>query len=229
MRHWKAIGEGLYLWSDRLASGWGHNTLALVLRDGSTLVVNATRGMSDEVDDELLGIGPPRWVLAPNHFHWLGLERFCARHEGCRIVASETAAPRLRRKSGLDFAALGQLDGALPTGAELLEPEALKTGEVWLDLRRDGRTCWSVVDAFFNVPRVSGPMGVLLRLTRTAPGLQLGNTFRWLAVADRQRYKRWLLEALQSRQPTMLVPGHGEIAEGASLWEQLAELAEQRL
>jgi len=61
----------------------------------------------------------------------------------------------------------------------------------------------------------------VLRATRTAPGLRVGRTFRWLAVADRARYAAWVDETLDALKPTRVLFSHGAPLEGADVSAQL--------
>jgi hypothetical protein len=165
----------------------------------------------------------PRTLFAPNHFHHLSIPRFAARYPEARIVAGQTAIPRLRKKTGLS-----RIEAA--EGASFLECRGTKTGETWLSLEAGGERTWVVCDAFFHVTReVTGAMGFALRATKTLPGLSIGNTFRWLALRDQAEYREWAQTALAGERPARLVVSHGEPVSGPGLNERLESLLRSRL
>jgi hypothetical protein len=89
-----------------------------------------------------------------------------------------------------------------------------RNGETWLSV---GDTL-VVCDSFFNLPGpLSGAMGLVLRATRTGPGLKLGRTFRWLALADVRSYRAWVEDTLDALAPKRVLFSHGDPLEGARL------------
>ena len=99
----------------------------------------------------------------------------------------------------------------LPSEVRLVCCPHTKNGEMWVEVH-DADACeWLVADAYFHVTRsVAGVLGALLRWTNTAPGLCIGQTFRWLALRDEGAYRRWLLGRLDSEPPDRVSFCHGE-------------------
>jgi hypothetical protein len=152
------------------------------------------------------------------------------------MVAGGGARPRVASKLGgklpqwTGVGDLGALREVLPPGTTLLEPEGTRSGEVWLELVRGGDRAWIVCDAFFNVAAFEpGFSGWVLRATRTGPGLSLGQTWKYLQLADRARYKAWLLERLAGGPPNVLVVAHGSVLRDVALGERLRAIVEERL
>lgn len=227
---WSAVDRdaGLFALEKVATSGWCWRALALRLDADELLVVSPIRGTSERAS--LDAIGKPRFVLAPNHFHYFGIAELRERDASLECVATRTASARLARKCGHAFAPLEALRERLPAGVELLEPLGLKNGEAWLRVSSSSGVTWAVCDAFFNVSRpVTGAMGLALRATATVPGLRIGNTWRWLATGDRRAYRRWLEERIEADRPRRLIMGHGDIVEDDGLSDRLLELARARL
>lgn len=211
---WEPVAGVPGLWSiERLdRHGWSLRSTALVLRDGSTLVVSPMRRLGDPAHDTLRSLGRTAFALAPNHYHWLGLSEFVERHDRAVVVASDTARVRLAKKSPLAMRSLDALREVLPDGVEIVEPRSLRNGETWLSIPCEGGRAWVVSDAFFNVPVAPrGFVGWMLRAMQITPGLKVGKTFRWVGVRDRRDYVAWLEERLERDRPVVLVPGHGEV------------------
>lgn len=210
-------------------SGWELVMHAVRLGDGSLLVHSPT-WLGEGTFEAIERLGAPRLLLAPNHYHHLSLERFRQRYPAARAIASEEAIPRLAKKGHAGLAPLGSVARDLPAGSRFLVPKGLKNGETWLSLAGPSGRVWLVCDAFFHVNRpAQGPFGWALRMTRTVPGLRLGDTFRWLAVGDRDVYRNWTLRRLAEERPVVMGVSHGDVVAHPDLPDKLASLVHQRL
>ncbi len=232
MGAWTVIDEQAGLWALESFNkgGFSLRTTALCLRDGGVLLASPTRGLGDAAHEELAALGTPSLLLAPNHFHHLGLGEHRERYPEARVVASAVAAPRLRKKTGFDVATLDEARARLPDGVGIVEPAGTRSGETWLSVSTARGTAWVVSDAFFNLPSLPRNMfGLALRATGTGPGLRIGRTYTALAVGDKRAYGAWLSGMLDRSPPSLLVPGHGDVLEGPDLAERLRALAAARL
>lgn len=123
----------------------------------------------------------------------------------------------------------GLVDAAtvpLPEGARLLVAEGASSGETFLSLGGE----WIVCDAFTNFERpVTGVLGLALTLMRIRHGLSLGNTFKWIVLRDRERYRKWLFSELDRDPPRKLHFSHGAPLEAPDLAEKLRALTSARL
>ncbi len=231
-QHWQPLDRaaGLFAaerWSPRC---WHWRSTALLLRSGEILVVSPIPKLDEEAHRELEGLGPPALLLAPNHYHYLGLAEYCERFPDCSAISSDVAAPRLARKQGVAIEPLERLGELLPDHVELLLPDGLKNGEVWLRVATNRGIAWVVSDAFFNLAKnPRGFMGLACRMTGTTPGLRIGKTFKIVGVGERKPYRDWLRDRLQKDQPRLLIPGHGEVWESDDLSERLGDLVTARL
>ncbi len=115
---------------------------------------------------------------------------------------------------------LGLRQSSVPIDA-LVEPESLKTGEVWLRCDVKRRRTWIVVDAF------SGP--------KTSPKSDRSdtatflNTFPMYGIRDEILYLSWLRQHLRTDKPTLMAPCRGAIVAASDLPAQLLALAELHL
>ena len=199
------------------------------LRDGRTLLHSPT-WVGDDTFEQIEALGRPGVLLAPNHFHHLGLRRFRARYPDALVVAGEGALPRLKAKGHEGVQELVAAEPLLPESARLLRCAGVRTGEAWLSFIDDGRRTLLISDAFFNVAApVTGIAGFMLRRMQAAPGLRLGATFIWLGVRDRAAYCDWVRETLAREAPARIFFSHGEPFEADDVSERLTELIERRL
>lgn len=222
---WRPIIDGR-LWEAERVSGAGFplRSVALELPGGGTCVLSPTRGIDPMPLVEKAG--DVRYLLAPNHFHYLGVARWLEKCPRAVPVCGPTARRRLTKKLEVPWTELDELAAALPDDASLLVAEGTRNGEVWL---RVGST-WIVCDGFFNLPEMPrGALGVFCRLTDTAPGLKIGSTWKYLALSDRKKYLSWLDETLDRHPPERLVPAHGALEEGTDLADRIRRLAHARL
>jgi hypothetical protein len=208
-------------------SGWCFWTVAVALPDGGELVYSPTDGLSDQ---GYAALPAPRFLLAPNHFHHLGMCSWLSRYPKARAFASDIGRPRIEKKTGLALSPLREVSHELPSHVTVLQPEGNKAGEVWLRVECREGIAWVVCDAFFNIAQLAGGISSLpFRLSGTAPGLRIGGTLPLLHLSDKHAYKDWVLKQLQVDRPNVLVPSHGDVARGTDLSERLTRLVQERL
>jgi hypothetical protein len=74
----------------------------------------------------------PSALVAPNHFHNLGLAEQVKRTPTVRLYASASAIPRLEKRIKKPFADVETLQHELPKGFAFLIPPGTRAGEAWL-------------------------------------------------------------------------------------------------
>lgn len=209
--------------------GWSIGMHLLELPGGGVLVHSPTwcgEGTFDAID----ALGEVRAILAPNHFHHLGIERFRARYPGAIVVAAPGARPRLGKKGHAGLAELDALAALLPAGARVLACDHVKSGEVWLTWPTPDGPALIVCDGFFHVTRpVRGFAGWVLRRMKIAPGLCFGWTYKALVVRDRAGYRDWASRTIAEVAPAWLIPSHGAALRDDALAERLVALLSARL
>lgn len=186
--------------------------VALQLRDGGSVVLSP--GACDEATlAEVAAWAPPRFLLAPNHFHNGGIALWKRRFPDAAVVAHPVAQPRLRRQvPGVEFGGLEALEAALPDGARLLCPPGARQGETWLSAPCGEGRAWFVTDALVNEPRLApGPLGWGMWLVGFRPGLIVNPFFRRFFLDDARAFAAWTRERLAEDTPTVFVPSHGRI------------------
>lgn len=199
--------------------------LAFGLRDGGLCVVSPGSGMTDAGFAELEQHGVPRFLLAPNHFHTLGLAEWHARYPDAALVAHPRAHKRLRKRlPGVAFGDLDTLTAALPAGARLFSPPTAKQGETWVSLPVSGGQSWFVTDGILNevkLPR--GLFGLVSRLLGFRTGLTVNAFFLRMFSGGRDAFLRWTLAELEHDPPRVFIPAHGAIVAGDEVAARLAD------
>ena len=194
-------------------------SIAVLLKDQSLCVVSPIPGLPSTAYESLEAIGRVGHVLAPNHYHNKGISEFVALYPKARAYATEAAAGRLYEQTKIEFSSIKRLKKLLNKDTSFLEPEGLKTGEVWLRLKDSELTVWVVTDAF------CGPK--LKRLATEAKMPELLKTFPNYGVADKGVYSLWAGKQVSKDNPTLLIPCHGSIVRSPSLAKSLKALLQK--
>jgi hypothetical protein len=199
--------------------------LAIRLKDNSVMVVSPIKGLSQSCIDQLRSLGQVKFLLAPNHFHNLGIRPFVEMFPGVKLVARNEARPRLKKLTGLEVDDLESVQDMLPQHVQIYQPAGTKSGETWIRVATQPGNVWIVSDSFFNMPQVPNNfLGFVLRVCGTAPGLRVSRVFRIIALRDKAAYRNWVAARAAADQPVMVIPGHGEFIRGKDLAAKLVAL-----
>lgn len=180
---------------------------------------------------ELLGTGSNVILLAPNAGHTLGLAEWKAAFPRALVVASSTAIPQVRKRSGLnEIQELSTAERFLPEHVSLHVLPACRWGEVWIKVDIGDKTIWIVCDAFFNLPALPDNrlIKTLMSLFRYGPGLEITRTFRYVGIKQRRLYREWVEQRLGTGRRVVLVPCHGNIYDDREAASHVLELTARR-
>lgn len=191
------------------------NCIAFRLRDGSLCLYSPVAGLEASAGDSLARLGGVSMILAPNHYHNKGLTGHADAFPNASLICSKDAEPRLKKITGLAFDPIDTLKSQLADNQRLLEPEGLKTGEVWVETRTQSETAWIVTDAFSAKLHSPG-------VCAEAPGM-LG-TFPRYGVKDASVYRDWVNTQLSADRPSILLSCHGSPVNSPDLDAQLIGL-----
>ena len=189
---------------------------AVSLKMGGVCLFSPVQGLGDAAHASLGGLGAVRFLLAPNHYHNKATAEYAAAFPDAELAAPEAAIPRLEKVTGHTFHRLDRLSAALPATITVLQPEGLKTGEIWLRVEGKGSMTWIVVDAFCTTKGNA-------KVTVTEAPELLG-TFPKFGVADAGVYRSWVEQQLATDKPDTVIPCHGAIIRSAELPEKLRRL-----
>lgn len=192
---------------------------AFILKDGSLCLFSPVAGLGDAARQSLHDLGEVVFLLAPNHYHNKGIAEYLEAFPDASPCASEAAIPRLETIIGLAPASLDALTPLLGDGLAILQPDGLKTGEIWVRVEADGDVTWFVVDAFSGTGK-SGNNTLV-----TEPGLL--KTFPNFGVANKSTYRSWVEDRIKTDSPKCIVPCHGAIMQAPDLPDKLLTLMAQ--
>lgn len=194
------------------------NSMAIRLSDGSLCLYSPVAGLGEAEHLHLNDLGGVSTILAPNHYHNKGLKEHVTLFPDAALVCSAAAKPRLEKVTGLGFECLDALTAKLPAHMQILEPQGLKTGEVWLQIRENPEVIWIVTDAF-SARSNSKPF--------YAESPTLLGTFPKYGVKDPVVYKNWLETTLAFSEPTLIFPCHGSPIKAQNLGSALIKLFDE--
>ncbi len=227
--NWQPIPGAPNFWhaETTIRGHWPVRMVAFLLADNTTAVISPLPNTRPALPPRMPSIS---CLVAPNHFHGMGLGLWKKQFPHAKILATETAAARLRKTTKLSINENDTVvDLPLMSGQSILALPSVKTGECWLT----HQDFWIVTDAFFHLTKpLMGLRGtiwlLLLWITRTGPGLQIGRTFMSM-VTSRSNYNLWLLETIQTKPPKTLIPLHGTILTDKDLAGKLDQLRTKHL
>ncbi len=228
-QEWKAINEILWECPYGFSSGISRSLLIKV-SEKKFLVYSPGDKTTAELAKAIIPEDSELFLLEPNSYHNLGLAIWKASFPNSKPIAAVAAIDRLEKKTGIRSENLDILRSGLPDHISLIELPHNKIGEVWLDIRVRNERIWTVCDAVFNFSKLpSGIMGLLMKLNRMGPGIEMSRAYQYLGTSNKKEYGKWLLSEISEKKPTQLIPLHGEIYQKPDLIEKLKVLAKSRL
>ena len=155
--HWLTLNSNPPVWTycHTQEKFFDFRMVAIKLVDGSLLVYSPLPVASPMCWEQLSMFGQVSCIIAPSHFHNLGVKPLLERFPNAKLFAAPAAAKRLKKVTGLTFFDCAQLEGLLPNGLAIKQPEGLKTGDLWLTIKNTGDRgpMLVVCDSFFNMTR----------------------------------------------------------------------------
>ncbi len=209
---WTVVESSLPALTYTYAFGPGIARALAIPVKGGFAVVSPPCNAPDTMFTELEKHGPVRALIAPNAFHSLGLAPWKARYPDVPIFAPAQSIARLEKNTKLTgIRPVADMQPMLGNGLEIIDMPHYKTGEVLVRWRIEGGYAWYVTDVILNMPKVPpGPFGLIMRWTRSAPGLRRNALAGLFMVKNKRALYGWLAEQAEKTPPTLVVPCHGE-------------------
>lgn len=166
----------------------------------------------------LEALGTVTVLLAPNHYHNKGIVEYTELFPKAQPICSTAAKPRLFKITDLKFDNLQTLKLNLPSNIVVLEPEGLKTGEVWIQITKDNDVIWIVTDTFSSK---------LVPSNKFVEKPTMLGTFPKYGVKDKTLYRAWVEQQISQTRPTILIPCHGSPVASPNLADDLINLIKE--
>ena len=193
---------------------------AVGLGDGTLCVVTPGPGVSEETFAALERFGRPRFLLAPNHYHNMGIPSWKARFPDATVIARPDAHARLRKRCpGIPIEGL---EGLSSPHIRVFGPPMATQGETWLSMDTAAGRAWFVTDGIINETNLGGgPVSWFLRAAGFRTELMINPFFKRLFVKPKAAYLDWLRDELDRDPPALFIPCHGAILRGPDLVPRL--------
>ena len=172
---------------------------------------------SESAVERAKDLGSVEAILAPSHFHHLGIPDWLSHFPEAHLYAPDVSIPRLQRQRGLEFLPMSNILECLPDSVRIVEAEGVKAGEAWL-ITQDQQPALAVCDAFACAAKPDGDP--------TNPPKQRG-AFKTMCVGDLAAYQAWATRTLRELKPQRLLPAHGGSSQADRLWQDLTRLVEE--
>ena len=193
---------------------------AIRLKGDKLCIYSPLPNFNDDALSSLNALGSVGFILAPNHYHHRGIAGITEQFPKAKLVCSMQAKNRLEKITEQKFDSVSNFSKSLPARIRLLEPQGLKTGEVWLEFKTKNQRIWVVADAFDSKPADAQPYEASLSMLRTFPSY---------GIDDAESYRSWLKKEISKRPPTVIVPCHGPPVKSRHLVTEIEELVSARL
>lgn len=185
------------------------NTMAARLPDDSWLVISPSTQSPPEAL-EALG-GTVSALIAPNGFHHMGQEAWRKRFPEAKSYAPATAIARLAKKSpGVPYSPLAEL--VLPPGIRILEPEGMKSPDLFLAATSGADTVWFTGDLLSNTTPedLSAIPRFIFGLFGGNAGYRLNGVPAMVYLKDKTAFKASVKAAIEAQPATVVYPAHGD-------------------
>jgi hypothetical protein len=199
--------------------------------DDELLVASPPVGFSDADHQKLTEHGRVTAIIAPNGMHYLGVQPLLEAFPEATVYAPERAAARISKKlPKVEIRPLAELAERANGNARVLDVPGFSIGETWVSVKTSSGPCWYVSDSCFNMAEVPKSVpGLLLKWTKTAPGLRLNGIGTLFFLKDKPGYRQWFEQRFAEGEPSLLVPGHGEVYREPNLVQAIRGQLEARL
>ena len=210
---WQPLAPEVGLWQidSWLPNGMPARTLSLRLKDKSLLVIGPTLELTTRHVSELRKMGRVSYIMVPSSSWHHGVKDFGSKCPGARYIASKEVHESLASSTGLKFETPWEsLRAKVPELVQILEPEGLKNGEIWLRVQTRRGMAWIVADTLVNYQNIPpGIGGWRFWIRGLGPGLRIPMLHKMLAIEDKGQLRSWIFERIREDRPAVLVPMHG--------------------
>lgn len=211
---WTAVIPGLWRHSYTTAMGIHSNAYALAYGDGELAVFSPPASADDALFQATDALGRVTALVAPNTGHDLGQKAWQARYPNAAAYAPEIAIPSIQKaKPDLrPFQPLSALAARMPPNVHLVDVPGTSSGMTLWTVEAGDQRAMFVDELVSNQTALTGPAPVrfVFWATGCGPGLARNRVWTWVFCKDKRAVARRVLEEVDARNPTIMLPGHGE-------------------
>lgn len=174
-------------------------------------------------------------IVMPNGYHFMGVIDWQTAFPNHTLYASHQAITMLSDKMESSIVdSIKPLENhipPLPNEYSIKIPPGHRGGDAWVVKQTQDGDTWITCDSFLNYERLSNqPVARFLqKLLNAAPGLKISKVIKFFILKNRKEFKDWVLNELNDRQVTTLIPSHGEFEQSHDLTNRLISLINKHL
>jgi hypothetical protein len=221
MSEWTPILPGLWWHGYLTKTQIPANSYALRLKDGDLAVISPRAAPEPSFFAATEALGAVTVLVAPNSGHDLGQAAWQEHYPAAATFAPAVAGPALHKaKPKLrPFEPLAKLTERLPAGVQLVDLPGVSAGFTMISIEAGEERALVVDEAVANAPKLFGPavFRLVFWLTNSGPGLARNKVWWAVFAKDKRGVAKALVEAIDAKKPTVLLPLHGEPIRGAGI------------
>jgi hypothetical protein len=200
------------------------NSLA-VPYDGGFAVVSPSYQPPEEAFTELAKHGEVRAIVAPNAVHTMGIAAWKGRYPDAPVFAPAQSIARVQKQAKITgIRPVAEMAKGLGDRVEIIDMPHYKMGEVLIRWRTEGGWAWYLTDVIMNLPVApKGLFGMVVRWTRSGPGLRRNAIAGQFMVKDKRALYAWIAEQAEKTPPRLVVSCHGAPVSPADPAEAIRE------
>lgn len=202
--------ENLYHLEGALPKMALRRRMTIARRTDGGLVIHNAIAVEEALMTEIESLGPVRFVVVPNSWHRLDAPNFRRRFPDATFLCPPGGRKKIEAVVAID----GTYRDFPPDEFVQLEVlDGLKGAEGVMKVRSEAGTSLIFNDSIFNVPRLSGFDGLVMRLLGSTGGPKVTRLMRLLAVKDKAAFQAGLEQLSETPDLLRIIPGHGNLIE----------------
>jgi hypothetical protein len=192
--------------------------MTVIRRGDGGLIIHNAIALDEDGMKKLEGLGQPKLIVVPNGYHRLDAPNFKRRYPDAKVICPAGVRAKVEQVVPVDLT-YDKYSEDGDVSFEHLDGVAEREGVVSVKSAQGGTLVFN--DVLFNVPRLPGVEGAVMRVLGSTGGPKVTRIFRLFVMKDRAALREHLLR-LAKRNVRRIVPGHGEV-----ISEAAAETLEQ--
>ena len=201
----KELAPGLWQVQGSMARMPLPRNMVVYKLEGGGLLIHSAIALDGKGMAQLESFGKPELMIVPNRMHRLDAGFYKARYPEIRVVCPENAREQVEKVVAVDEV----VEGLKIPGVTPLQPQGVRPGELAYELTTSSGRALVFCDLLFNIPHEGGSGGWIGRLLGSTGFFGMTRIGRWLALKDRQIFRKWLEDLASDGEIAVISVAHG--------------------